>query len=313
MKWIIHRLDVGVELSGERLDRFIAASVGDISRTQAKKIIDLGGVHVNGRRSRSCSAVVAQRDHVEVYLDRLPLDPYRLSAAAICYHDPYLIVLNKPAQVDTQPTHARYKGTLYEALQCYLRDPFRRLDKVSIGMVQRLDRGTTGLMVFSLHPRSHKGLSAQFAEQRVDKRYLALVSQAPPAGQGEIRSQLARSRKDNRMHSVAHGGRVALTRYRLQEQYTEAALVELELLTGRSHQIRAHMAEQGCPLLGDLRYDGPAQVAGMPLDRPLLHAGKLAFRHPVSGKLLEFTSPLPADMQQLCASLRNEQLDGKSD
>lgn len=309
MKWIVHRLSVAAESSGMRLDRFIAARVTDISRTQAKKIIDLGGVHVNGRRSRSCAATVAELDRIEVYLDRLPLDPYRLDAADICYQDSYLIVLNKPAQVDTQPTHARYQGTLYEALQRHLYDPFRRHDKPSIGMVQRLDRGTTGLMVFSLHPRAHKGLSVQFAEQRVDKRYLALVAQAPPAEQGEIRSQLARSRKDNRVRSVAHGGRLALTRYQIREPFAAATLVELELLTGRSHQIRAHMAEQGCPLLGDLRYSGPSQIAGVVLERPMLHAEKLAFRHPVSDKLLEFALAPPPDMQQLCVSLRSETLD----
>jgi 23S rRNA pseudouridine1911/1915/1917 synthase len=309
MKWIVHRLKVAAELSGMRLDRFIAASVNDISRTQAKKIIDLGGVHVNGRRSRSCAVVVAELDRIEVYLDRLPLDPYRLDAGDICYQDAYLIVLNKPAQVDTQPTHARYKGTLYEALQQHLHDPFRRHVKPSLGMVQRLDRGTTGLMVFSLHPRAHKSLSAQFAEQQVDKRYLALVAQAPPAEQGEIRSQLARTRKDNRVRSVAHGGRLALTRYQIRERFAAATLVELELLTGRSHQIRAHMAEQGCPLLGDLRYGGPVQVAGVALERPMLHANKLAFRHPLNDKLLEFTVEPPADMQRLCIALRHEELD----
>jgi len=304
MKWIIHRLQVTDENIGRRLDQYLAEASIELSRTQAKKIIDLGGAHVNGRRVRSCSTAVCQGDLLEVYIDQLPLDPYRISERDILFQDQYIIVLNKPPQVDTQPTHARFKGTLFEALQWYLKDPFRPHQKAEIGMVQRLDRGTSGLIVFSIHPRAHKEMTRIFLEHEVKKGYLALVHSAPELAQGEIRSFLARSRKENRVKSVAKGGKEAITRYQLNEKLADCSLLNVEILTGRSHQIRAHMAEQNCPLVGDNRYGGSSQVAGMKIFRPLLHAEKLTFRHPVLSQNLTFTVPVPEDMQNILNRLR---------
>lgn len=303
MQWTIHRLRARQKDAGRRLDLFLAEADLDLSRSMTKKIIDLGGVHINGRRVRNCSLSVRPDDWVEVYLDHLPLEPYRLSSSDILYQDKYLLVLNKPAQIETQPTHARYKGTLYEALQWHLRDPFRPRATAEIGMIQRLDRGTSGLMVFSIHPRAHKEMTRIFLDHQVDKRYLALTQGSPDPPGGEIRSFLARVRKDNRVRSVSHGGKEAVTRYRVLENFPGAALVELELLTGRSHQIRAHMAEKNSPLLGDVRYGGRQEIAGMCLTRPMLHAFYLAFKHPVENIPLDFTLPLPRDMQTLTTVL----------
>ncbi|MCK5912385.1 MAG: RluA family pseudouridine synthase, partial [Desulfuromusa sp.] len=212
MKWTIHRLQITYKSAGQRLDQYLADSLNEMSRTQAKKIIDLGGVHINGRRIRSCSAPVCVDDSIEVYIDHLPLDPYRITDRDILFQDQYIIVLNKPAQVDTQPTHARFKGTLFEALQWHLKDPFRSHQKAEIGMVQRLDRGTSGALVFSIHPRAHKEMTRIFLEHEVKKGYLALVHGMPEPEQGEIRSFLARSRKENRVKSVEKGGKEAITR-----------------------------------------------------------------------------------------------------
>jgi len=304
MKWTIHRLSVDAAAAGQRLDQFLAGRVNEISRTAAKKIIDLGGVHVNGRRARSCSLPVKEGEQVEIYLDHLPLEPYRIAENQVIYQDRYLIVLNKPALIETQPTHARYKGTLFEALQVFLSDPFRRHLKPTLGMVQRLDRGTTGLIVFSIHPQAHRKLTAAILQHQLEKRYLALVSGHLQPDTGEIASLLARSRKENRVHSVKSGGKQALTRYQTAERWGNASLVEIELVTGRSHQIRAHMSEQDCPLLGDRRYGGPAECCGQPLLRPLLHASRLAFRHPVTEEALDFTAPVPEDMAEMITALR---------
>jgi 23S rRNA pseudouridine1911/1915/1917 synthase len=308
MKWQIHRLQVRPAFTGYRLDQYLAGAEIDISRTMAKKIIDLGGVHLNGRRVRSCSTVIHDADSVEVYLDRLPLEPYRIEQREILFQDKFLIVLNKPALVETQPTHARYKGTLYEALQWHLKDDFRPHQKAEIGMIQRLDRGTSGLIVFSTHQRAHREMTRIFVEHQVEKRYLALVHNAPELHQGEIRSLLARTRKENRVKSVVKGGKEAITRYKILERLGEFSLVDLELLTGRSHQIRAHMAEQGCPLVGDVRYGGQVNVAGLRLQRPMLHAVKLAFSHPVLEHKLEFTAPVPADMKKVETQLRGSEI-----
>ena len=304
MKWTIHRIEVEPQNSSLRLDLFLSEVRDDLSRTFAKKIIDLGGVHVNGRRVRSCSLQVKTGDQIEIYLDHFSTSPFRLRETDIVFQDKYLIVLNKPAQIDTQPTHARFKGTLYEALQWHLKDPFRPQQKPDVGMIQRLDRGTSGLIVFSIHPRAHKKMTEIFVEHRVQKRYLALVVGIPEPATAEIRSFLARTRRENKVISVSKGGKEAITRYRLQQAYAANSLLEVDLLTGRSHQIRAHLSEQGHPLLGDQRYGGPQRVAGVALDRPLLHASELSFEHPVTGEALHFSAPLPDDMNKLILTMK---------
>lgn len=304
MKWTIHRIVVPSSAVGQRLDLFLAEVSADLSRTLAKKLIDLGGVHVNGRRVRSCSLAVKNNDQIEIYVDHFPTDPYRITENDIVFRDQYLIVLNKPALIDTQPTHARFKGTLYEALQWHLKDPYRPQQKPELGMVQRLDRGTSGLIVFSIHPRAHKKMTEIFVEHRVEKRYLALVCGVPDSSKAEIRSLLARSRKENKVKSVAKGGKEAITRYELVADLNDFSLLDIDLLTGRSHQIRAHMSEHGHPLLGDHRYGGPRSVSGLDVARPLLHACKLSFEHPVNGNLLDFSVPLPADMDRVLNLLK---------
>ena len=304
MKWTIHRLQVTTASAGQRLDQYLAQTAIELSRTAAKKIIDLGGVHINGRRVRSCSTPIHNGDSVEVYIDHLSLDPYRIREEDILFQDQFIIVLNKPSLIDTQPTHARFKGTLFEALQWHLKDPFRPQRKADIGMVQRLDRGTSGVVVFSIHPRAHKEMTRMFLQHEVKKGYLALVQGAPEQKQGEIRSFLARSRKENRVKSVEKGGKEAITRFQLVETLLDCSLLNVEILTGRSHQIRAHMSEQNCPLVGDVRYGGSSSVAGIEVIRPLLHAEKLAFNHPVLNKALDFTAPVPEDMLNVLTTLR---------
>ncbi|WP_303721258.1 RluA family pseudouridine synthase [Malonomonas rubra] len=304
MKWTIYRPNVSVENSQQRLDIFLAENCAEMSRTLAKKIIDLGGVHVNGRRVRSCSLQVKNNDQLEIYIDHLPTDPYRITKDDIVFHDQYLIVLNKPPFIDTQPTHARYKGTLYEALLWYLKDPFRPQRKPDLGMIQRLDRGTSGLIAFSIHPRAHKRMTEIIVGHQAEKRYLALVAGIPTKSETEIRSFLARTRKANKVMSVTKGGKEAVTRYQLYESLQGAALLDIELLTGRSHQIRAHLSEHGYPLLGDERYGGPLEITGVAVNRPMLHAARLAFNHPVTGEPLDFTAPLPEDMNLLLNRLK---------
>lgn len=295
-KWSVYRLKVEADQAGNRLDQFLPNVSGDLSRSLVRKVIDMGGVHVNGQRTRTCSQCVSSGDRVELYLDHLPLNAYRISSQDVIYQDNYLIVLNKPAMVETQPTHARYKGTLYEALQYHLKDPFRPRQKPAIGMIQRLDRSTSGLIVFSTHPRAHKKMTQMFVDGSVEKTYLALVAGRPEPASGEITSLLARSRRENRVHSVAVGGKMAITRYHTDTVLNKHSLLCVRILTGRSHQIRAHMSELGCPLLGDRRYDGPSTIDSLELSRAMLHAHKLKFMHPVTGHPLVFCVPMPEDM-----------------
>lgn len=296
----VYRFVVPGDQSGLRLDLFLAGALDD-GRSLIKRLIDLGGVHVEGRRVRRCSLPIAAGQQIELHVDGLPLEPFRFDPEMIIYRDRYLLAIDKPAGIATQPTPARYQGTLYAALQQFLGSA----GQVSIGMVQRLDRDTSGVMIFSTHPHAHKGLTVAFSEHRVTKRYLALAAGRMRDDAGEIRSQLARRRSTNRMVSVQHGGKSAVTRYRVLTACDDASLVEVEIPTGRSHQIRVHFAESGHPLLGDRAYGGPALINGMAISRQMLHASELCLEHPVGGARLELTSPLPADFQEIIRCLFN--------
>lgn len=301
-----YRLLPDAPSAGQRLDQFVPAQVAELSRTFLRKIVDLGGVHVGGRRVRKCSTVVRSGELVEIHLDGLPLEIFSLTPASILFQDRFLLAVDKPAGVETQPTPARYKGTLYEALLRHLHNPYRPLDQPEIGMVQRLDRETSGVMIFSIHPQAHRGLTQAFTERKVDKSYLALVQGRPAADSGEIRSNLGRARHGNRMMSVGQGGKEAITRFRLLEAFADTSLIELELLTGRSHQIRVHCSEQGFPLLGDSLYGGPSQWRQRPVPRQMLHAALLALAHPVTGAFIKLEAALPADMAALLACMRQD-------
>ncbi len=296
----LYRLDVTPDDSGQRLDQLLAARIPGFSRTFARKIIDIGGVHCDGRRTRQCGQTVRGGQRIEVHVDGLPLELFSLGAEHVIFQDEFLLVLNKPTGIDTQPTHARYRGTLYEALQRFLQNPSRPHLKPELGMVQRLDRDTSGVLVFSTHQRSHKGLTDAVRTRTLEKTYLALIHGMPGRSAGEIRSQLARGRKDNRMKSVSAGGKEAITRFRVLHAWRDhpVSLVQVEIPTGRSHQIRVHFAEEGHPLLGDLRYGGPGALENCPIPRQMLHSWRLRLRHPVSGGDLVFQAPLPQD---LCA------------
>ncbi len=281
-----------------RLDQFVPAKTDELSRTLLRKIVDIGGAHVGGRRVRRCSLPVRAGEEVVIHIDGLPLEPYVLRPEDVLMEDDYLLAVAKPAGVETQPTPARYKGTLYAALLDHLHNPHRPLDRPELGMAQRLDRDTSGVMVFSIHRRAHGRLTEIIAGREAEKSYLALVSGHPAEKEGEIRSLLAKNRKSNRVRSVARGGKEAITRYRVIEEFDDAALLEVRLMTGRSHQIRAHLSEAGHPLLGDVRYDGPRIWQGREIPRQMLHAHRLVLPHPVTGERLILEAPVPGDMRE---------------
>lgn len=301
-----YRLLPDAAVAGQRLDQYVPALVTELSRSFLRKIVDLGGVHVGGRRVRKCSTPVRSGELVEIHLDGLPLEIFSLTPERILFQDRFLLAVDKPAGIETQPTPSRYKGTLYEALLRHLHDPYRPLDQPELGMVQRLDRETSGVMIFSIHPKAHRPLTQAFAERKVDKTYLALVQGRPAADCGEIRSHLGRARHGNRMMTVRQGGKEAITRYRLLEAFADSSLIQLELLTGRSHQIRVHCSEQGFPLLGDSLYGGPSHWRQREIPRQMLHAATLDLAHPVTGAQLKFETPMPADMAALLDCLRRD-------
>ena len=305
MKKGVYRFIVSEADAGQRLDRFLAANCAGLSRGMARRLIDIGGVHLAGGRTRRCVQPVAAGQEIELYVDGLPLEPFRLEARQILYQDDCLIGLNKPAGVATQPTPARYQGTLYDALLVHLGDRQRPGRKPAVGMVQRLDRDTSGVMVFSTHPKAHKNLTAAFRDKQVQKRYLALVEGQPSPAEGVIRSQLARRRANNRMVSVERGGKHAETRYRVLQDLGSASLLDVEIPTGRSHQIRVHCAEMGHPLLGDVAYGGAGTAGEIAIPRQMLHARELQFEHPVTGKAITLTAEPPEDFRCVLSHLQS--------
>lgn len=280
-----------------RLDHFLHTKIDNLSKEKLRKIIDLGGVHIDGRRVRQCSRKILPDQKIEVHHDLRPLVPYRISREDVVFEDKHIIVLNKPPGVECQPTPARYKGTLYEALQVWLKRDRRFGKKLHIGMAQRLDRNTSGLIIFSIHPQSHKGLSEQVKKRTIGKHYLALVEGCPNPQSGTFSSFLARERRSNRMKSVKAGGKEAITHFEVLQSYENWSKVAVKLETGRTHQIRVHFSEAGHPLLGDTQYGGIAEDNNHTISRQCLHCWKLELSHPVSGQPLCFTAPLPPDMQ----------------
>jgi 23S rRNA pseudouridine1911/1915/1917 synthase len=170
-------------------------------------------------------------------------------------------------------------------------------------MVQRLDLDTSGVMVFSIHKRAHKKMTEAFKGRDIDKTYWALVAGKPDKSEGHFSSMLAKRRSTNLMVSVKKGGKQAETLYRTLQSVERASLVEIELITGRSHQIRAHFSEAGLPLLGDKAYGGPETINGINVPRQMLHSRVLTFEHPVTGKKMAFTAPLPSDFSSILKQL----------
>ncbi len=299
---MVKRFLTSLDDTGSRLDQFLAERTPELSRNRIRKIIDLGGVHLDGRRVRKSGLPLSAGRQIEMYLDDGSLNPFRIEPDHVLFQDGYIIVLNKPSGIETQPTPARYKGSLYEALQVWLKRDRHFGRRLEIGMAQRLDRDTSGVIIFSIHPRAHKSLTAQMQSRTAKKTYLALVEGRPEPPQGSYISNLIRERYSNRMKSVASGGKggkEAITNYRVlqtTDQPLQFSLVELELITGRTHQIRAHLSEAGHPLLGDIRYGGRSQIGDRQLGRQCLHSYKLELTHPVTDKDLCFEAPIPADM-----------------
>jgi 23S rRNA pseudouridine1911/1915/1917 synthase len=264
-----------------------------------RKIIDIGGVHIDGRRVRKAGTILDEGLQIELHRDRGNVEPFRLSKGHVLYQDDYLIVVNKPAGIETQPTPARYKGTLFEALQVWLKRDRRFGRRLEIGMVQRLDRETSGVIVFSIHPRAHKPLSRQFQLFGAKKIYLALAVGRPEPSSGRYVSKLTRDRHANKMKSTSRGGKEAVTNYRVVRTRAvpePISLIELELITGRTHQIRAHLSEAGHPLVGDVRYGGPARVGEHFFSTHCLHSHRLEVGHPISDEPLGFCAELPPAM-----------------
>ena len=322
-----------------RLDKALAAAVPEaasLSRSRLMRMIAQGAVSRNGVVITDAKAKVGPGDSFALRLD----EAVDLEAAAediplaVVWEDDDLIVINKPAGLVVHPAPGTPSGTLVNALLYHCGDTLSGVGGVKRpGIVHRIDKDTTGLLVVAKSDRAHHGLAAQFESHAVTRHYLAVVHGLPDAADPRLRglrgisfeaggilriaTHLARHKTDRQRQAVvaANIGRHAVTRIRVVERLGSASLVECWLETGRTHQIRVHMSYAGHALIGDQTYGGrrilAAKTAGEAaaglansFPRQALHAASLGFDHPVSGERLEFSSPLPADIEGLIAALR---------
>jgi 23S rRNA pseudouridine1911/1915/1917 synthase len=279
------------------LDVFLAGVAG--SRAQAQHLIDAGRVRVDGARARKRHLVRAgEVVEIEPAVDEARVDGAQ-AEFSIAYEDEHLLVVDKPAGVVVHPARGHWTGTLAQALEAH---GAAGGEEGRAGIVHRLDRDTSGLLVVARNEAVHRALKDLLAARRLHREYVALVEGHPSARTGTIDAPIGRDRRDRLLVSLdSDVPREARTHFEVVELLPGAALLRVSLETGRTHQIRVHMAAIGHPVCGDRQYGGGAPYG---LARQFLHAGRLAFAHPVTGANLDVSSPLPSDLRAALAQSR---------
>jgi 23S rRNA pseudouridine1911/1915/1917 synthase len=312
----MQRLEVRNQRSDVRLDVYLAESDLGLTRSHAKQLIEKGFVQVKGKRAKA-SLHLEEGDVVHVTIP--PPESYDVQAEDIpldvIFEDEDVIVINKPVGMVVHPAVGNFSGTLVNALLGHCKDLSGIGGELKPGIVHRLDKGTSGIMVAAKNDQAHQNLSKQFMDRTVTKIYGALVYGVPQTESGVIDKPIGRSMKDRkRMSTRTSKGRIALTEWKVLERFNNYLVwLEVNLGTGRTHQIRVHLSAMGHPLVGDDTYGrgGPNRVKAGNLrklvavfDRPALHAWKLGFDHPRTGERVELEATLPNDLVELLERLR---------
>lgn len=291
---------------GVRLDKCLAAHLPEFSRSRIQQLIETGCVKAEGRTITDSSLKVKQGDAYEIIppppeTSKVKANPMALE---VVFEDADLLVINKPPGMTVHPAPGHTEDTLVNALLAHCGDSLSGIGGVMRpGIVHRIDKDTSGLLVVAKHDTAHRHLAAQLAERTLKRQYLAVVKGVPKPLSGTVEGNIARSPTNRKkMAVVKSGGKHAVTHYRTEEILKESTLVRCILETGRTHQIRVHMTHIGHPLIGDPVYGR----AGKQFDftRQALHAEQLTLVHPASGKVMEFHAGLPEDMQLLIEKLK---------
>jgi 23S rRNA pseudouridine1911/1915/1917 synthase len=314
--------------AGMRLDAWLAGAIEHLGRNHAKRLIQGGHVAIGGRTIVEVKRPVKPGETIVVDVPPAakPEPEGEAIPLAIVYEDDALIVIDKPAGLVVHPAAGNHTGTLVNALIAHCGASLSGIGGVARpGIVHRLDKDTTGLMVVAKTDCAHRSLAAQFADHGrtgpLERGYMALVWGAPARPQGTVDAPLGRSTRNREKIEIKRtGGREAITHYRVEETYGPhdrpvAALVECRLETGRTHQIRVHLASLGHPVIGDKAYGAgfatktallaePARSIAAAFPRQALHAFLLGFEHPATGEEMRFESPLPADMEELVTAFK---------
>ena len=294
----IFYLEAGEENAGERIDAFLASKLHDVTRSWLQKLIEAGNVSVEGREKLAKNYKLHAGDRLTVELpepetldvlpENIPLD--------IVYEDEYLLVVNKPSGMVVHPAVGNHTGTLVNAVMFHCGDQLSSINGVvRPGIVHRIDKDTSGLLVIAKTDAAHRGLAEQFAVHSIKRAYRAVVYNNIKEDDGRADAPIGRNPKDRLKMAVvsADKGRRAVTNYHVIERSGKFTYVECRLETGRTHQIRVHMAYIGHPLLGDPLYGPRKGMSGV--TGQVLHAKELGFVHPITGEYMEFDSELPPE------------------
>ncbi|MGM9630422.1 RluA family pseudouridine synthase [Butyricicoccus sp.] len=292
--------------AGKRLDKLLAEQLPELTRSAIQNLMQEGCVTLAGAPLRK-NAKAAAGDEIwielpepkeaEIVPEDIPLD--------IVYEDDDIIVVNKPRGMVVHPAPGNWSGTLVNALMYHCGDSLSGINgEIRPGIVHRIDKDTSGLLVVAKNDRAHQSLAEQIKEHSAARRYYAVVYGAPREDKGTIDAPIARHRIDRKKMAVAEGGREAITHYEVLERYRGYTYMTFLLETGRTHQIRVHMAHIGHPIIGDPLY-GPSKDKWK-LDGQCLHAGRLTLTHPATGERMTFEAPLPAYFTTVLQKLRNQ-------
>lgn len=297
---------------GTRLDLVLSAALEDYSRSFIQKLFDAGRIAVNGKTCTEKKYKASEGDEVEITVpepEKLEVVPENIPLD-IVYEDDDVLVVNKPAGMVVHPAPGNYNGTLVNAIMYHCGDKLSSINGViRPGIVHRIDKDTSGLLMIAKNDRAHSSLSQQLSEHSITRRYRAIVYSNIKEDEGTVDASIGRDPRNRLRNAVITEGmpgfesaRNAVTHYRVLERFGEFTLIEAALETGRTHQIRVHMSYIKHPLLGDELY-GPAKNR-QGAKRQMLHAGKLGFVHPSTGEYIEFESPLPDDFEKVLSKLR---------
>lgn len=299
-------LNVPPESAGARVDKYLADALPSLTRSRQKKLFDSGHILLNGAQVKP-SVKVKAGDLVDVEIpdstkisaqpENIPLD--------VVYEDADIIVINKPVGMVVHPAAGHFTGTLVHALLSHCGSSLSGIGgEERPGIVHRIDKDTTGLISVAKNDEAHAGLSRQLADRTLSRTYIAVVKGSPKTPTGTVSANIGRHLRDRkRMAALKTGGRVAISKYKtLQtlQKFQKASVLEVSLVTGRTHQIRVHMAHINCPVIGDPDYSRDGKF---PIKRQALHAWKMTLVHPRTGEAMEFKAPIPKDMAELIKSL----------
>lgn len=299
----VEESDIGI-----RIDTFVSENTDDISRSGIQKLIENGDIKVNGKNTKSSyklrkddviDIIIPDPKEITIFAEDIPLDIY--------YEDKDILIVNKPKGMVVHPANGHYSGTLVNALMYHCKDELSGINGVMRpGIVHRIDKDTSGLLMVAKSNVAHISLAKQLAEHTITRKYNAVVLNNIKEDEGTVNKPIGRNPQDRKKMAVNEkNGKNAITHYKVLERFGKYTFIEAKLETGRTHQIRVHLSYIGHPLVGDLVYGVKKQPFG--IEGQALHARVIGFIHPTTGQYMEFEAPLPEYYEKLLVKLRNIQ------